>query len=74
MKSFWFDFTGNRLAFHCSQSIFYHHLSHPYCCSVSVGANVGGDQHVTKAKERMIPAQEEDKELLGARKELAESW
>lgn len=63
VKSFWFDFIGNSLAFQCSHSIFYHPLHHPSCCSVGVGANVGGDQHIRKAKERMIPAQDGEEEL-----------
>jgi len=56
------------MAIQYSQRVVYHHQHHLSCCSDSVGANVGGDQHIRKAEERMIPAQEEEEELLGTSK------
>lgn len=60
VKSWWFDFIGNNLTFNCSQSIFYHHLHHLSSCGVSVESNVGGDEHVRQAEERVIPEQEQE--------------
>lgn len=68
MSSFQLDFIGDRLAFDCSQGIFYHHLYHPSCGGVGVGANMGGDQHIREVKKRMVPAQTRHKSLLSSTK------
>lgn len=50
------DFVWNRLACQYSQRIvnhdFYHHLTGIH----GVGTDMGGDDHIGKAKERMVPA------------------
>lgn len=51
------DFIRNRLACQDSQRIVNHGVYHHSTGFDSVGADMGGDDNVRKAKERMVPAQ-----------------
>lgn len=50
------DFIRNRLASQYSQRIGNHAFYHPLTGIHGVGTDMGGDDHVRKAEERMVPA------------------
>lgn len=50
------DFIGNRSASQYSQRIVNHAFYHPVTGIHGVGTDMGGDDHIRKAEERMVPA------------------